>query len=73
MHAQRIPWKWWHRRDWILGFHRDTIAKHNSIGAGAVSSIVANYKFGPEAVWHFTACKINDKSLPVLVLQESAV
>jgi hypothetical protein len=35
MHAQRIPWKWWHRRDWILGFHRDTIAKHNSIGAGA--------------------------------------
>jgi hypothetical protein len=31
-------------RQWILGFPRDTIAEHIGIGAGTVSSIVANYK-----------------------------
>jgi hypothetical protein len=35
-------------RDWILGFPRDTIAEHNGIGAGTVSSIVANHKAGLE-------------------------
>src|SRR5919202_2863465 len=34
--------------DWILGFPRDTIAEHNGIGAGTVSSIIANYKTGLE-------------------------
>src|SRR5919202_4258576 len=34
--------------DWILGFPRDTIAEHNNIGAGTVSSIIANYKVGLE-------------------------
>jgi hypothetical protein len=33
-------------RQWILGFPRDTIAEQNNIGAGTVSSIVANYKAG---------------------------
>ncbi len=33
-------------REWILGFPRDQIAEHNGIGAGTVSSIVANYKVG---------------------------
>ena len=33
-------------REWILGFSRDTIAEHNGIGAGTVSSIIANYKTG---------------------------
>ena len=28
-------------RKWILGFPRDTIAEHNGIGAGTVSSIIA--------------------------------
>jgi len=31
---------------WILGFPRDTIAEHTGIGAGTVSSIIANYKVG---------------------------
>jgi hypothetical protein len=31
-------------REWILGFRRDQIAEQNNIGAGTVSSIVANYK-----------------------------
>jgi transposase len=35
-------------REWILGFSRDTIAKHYGIGAGTVSSIIANYKTGLE-------------------------
>jgi vacuolar-type H+-ATPase subunit I/STV1 len=35
-------------REWILGFSRDTIAEHNGIGAGTVSSIIANYKTGLE-------------------------
>jgi hypothetical protein len=35
-------------RQWILGFSRDTIAEHNGIGAGTVSSIVASYKVGLE-------------------------
>src|SRR5919199_2445764 len=35
-------------REWILGFSRDTIAEHNDIGAGTVSSIIANYKAGLE-------------------------
>jgi vacuolar-type H+-ATPase subunit I/STV1 len=35
-------------REWILGFPRDTIAQHNSIGAGTVSSIISNYKAGLE-------------------------
>jgi uncharacterized protein (UPF0335 family) len=35
-------------RQWILGFPRDTIAEQNGIGAGTVSSIVANYKVGLE-------------------------
>ena len=35
-------------REWILGFPRDTIAEQNNIGAGTVSSIVANYKVGLE-------------------------
>src|SRR5919199_2097267 len=35
-------------RGWILGFSRDTIAEHNGIGAGTVSSIIANYKTGLE-------------------------
>jgi hypothetical protein len=35
-------------RQWILGFPRDTIAEQNNIGAGTVSSIVANYKIGLE-------------------------
>jgi hypothetical protein len=33
-------------RQWILGFPRDKIAQQNGIGAGTVSSIVANYKAG---------------------------
>ena len=35
-------------REWILGFSRDAIAEHNGIGAGTVSSIIANYKTGLE-------------------------
>ena len=35
-------------RQWILGFPRDAIAEQNGIGAGTVSSIVANYKAGLE-------------------------
>src|SRR5919197_116407 len=35
-------------KQWILGFPRDTIAQQNNIGAGTVSSIVANYKSGLE-------------------------
>src|SRR5918911_3232003 len=35
-------------RQWILGFPRDKIAKQIGIGAGTVSSIVANYKAGLE-------------------------
>src|ERR671938_1664806 len=35
-------------RQWILGLARDTIAEHNGIGAGTVSSIIANYKTGLE-------------------------
>jgi hypothetical protein len=35
-------------RGWILGFPRDTIAAENNIGAGTVSSIIANYKVGLE-------------------------
>jgi len=34
--------------EWILGFSRDTIAEHYDIGAGTVSSIIANYKTGLE-------------------------
>ena len=37
-------------RQWILGFPRDTIAAENSIGAGTVSSIIANYKTGLESL-----------------------
>jgi Homeodomain-like domain-containing protein len=33
-------------REWILGFPRDQIAEHTGIGAGTVSSIIANYKAG---------------------------
>jgi hypothetical protein len=33
-------------REWLLGFPRDSIAEHNNIGAGTVSSIVADYKVG---------------------------
>ncbi len=33
-------------RAWISGIPRDTIAEHNGIGAGTVSSIIANYKAG---------------------------
>jgi hypothetical protein len=33
-------------RGWILGLPRDKIAEQNGIGAGTVSSIVANYKVG---------------------------
>jgi hypothetical protein len=35
-------------REWILGFPRDQIAEHTGIGAGTVSSIIANYKAGLE-------------------------
>src|ERR671939_2070943 len=35
-------------RQWISGYSRDTIAEQNNIGAGTVSSIVANYKTGLE-------------------------
>jgi hypothetical protein len=35
-------------RQWISGFPRDTIAAQNNIGAGTVSSIVANYRIGLE-------------------------
>ena len=35
-------------RNWILGFSRDTIAEQYNIGAGTVSSIIANYKDGLE-------------------------
>src|SRR5919202_2637973 len=35
-------------RQWISGYSRDTIAEQNNIGAGTVSSIVANYKAGLE-------------------------
>jgi hypothetical protein len=35
-------------REWILGFPRDSIAEHYGIGAGTVSSIIANYKTGLE-------------------------
>jgi hypothetical protein len=35
-------------RQWILGFPRDQIAEQNGIGAGTVSSIIANYKAGLE-------------------------
>jgi hypothetical protein len=31
---------------WFNGFPRDTIAAENNIGAGTVSSIIANYKAG---------------------------
>ena len=33
-------------REWILGFTRDQIAEQNGIGAGTVSSIIANYRDG---------------------------
>jgi DNA-binding CsgD family transcriptional regulator len=35
-------------RQWISGYSRDRIAEQNGIGAGTVSSIVANYKVGLE-------------------------
>jgi len=35
-------------RQWISGFPRDKIAEQNNIGAGTVSSIIANYKAGLE-------------------------
>ena len=35
-------------RDWISGVPRDSIAAQNNIGAGTVSSIIANYKAGLE-------------------------
>src|SRR5919197_2854301 len=35
-------------RQWILCFPRDKIAQQSGIGAGTVSSIVANYKAGLE-------------------------
>ena len=35
-------------RQWIAGLPRDTIAEQNGIGAGTVSSIIANYKVGLE-------------------------
>src|ERR671938_1238193 len=35
-------------RQWISGYSRDTIDEQNNIGAGTVSSIVANYKTGLE-------------------------
>src|SRR5919199_161014 len=34
--------------EWLSGFPRDTIAEHNNIGAGTVSSIIASYKVGLE-------------------------
>ena len=37
-------------RQWISGFPRDTIAEQNNIGAGTVSSIVANQKVGLETL-----------------------
>jgi hypothetical protein len=35
-------------RGWLSGIPRDTIAAQNNIGAGTVSSIIANYKAGLE-------------------------
>src|ERR687885_811110 len=35
-------------RQWISGYSRDTIAEQNNVGAGTVSSIIANYKTGLE-------------------------
>jgi DNA-binding CsgD family transcriptional regulator len=35
-------------REWISGIPRDQIAEHIGIGAGTVSSIIANYKAGLE-------------------------
>jgi hypothetical protein len=35
-------------QEWFSGFPRDTIAEHVGIGAGTVSSIVANYKVSLE-------------------------
>jgi hypothetical protein len=35
-------------RQWISGFPRDKIAEQNNVGAGTVSSIIANYKAGLE-------------------------
>jgi hypothetical protein len=35
---------------WFNGLPRDTIAEHNNIGAGSVSSIMANYKVGLETL-----------------------
>ena len=52
-------------REWILGFSRDSIAERNGIGAGTVSSIIANYKTGLEEldfhfdsflIYHLNAC-----------------
>ncbi len=37
-------------RDWISGIPRDTIAAQNNIGAGTVSSIIADYKAGLESL-----------------------
>jgi hypothetical protein len=37
-------------QQWFSGFPRDTIAEQNNIGAGTVSSIVANYKVGLESL-----------------------
>jgi hypothetical protein len=37
-------------QQWISGFPRDKIAADNDIGAGTVSSIIANYKAGLESL-----------------------
>ncbi len=37
-------------KDWISGIPRDTIAAQNNIGAGTVSSIIADYKAGLESL-----------------------
>jgi hypothetical protein len=37
-------------QQWSNGFPRVTIAKENTIGAGSVSSIIANYKIGLETL-----------------------
>ncbi len=43
-------------REWISGFPRDQIAEHTGIGAGTVSSIIANYKAGLDDL-HFDSIR----------------
>jgi transposase len=37
-------------QQWFNGLSRDKIAAENNIGAGTVSSIIANYKAGLEII-----------------------